>query len=133
MSKLDIYELIKFVESQIIFTIKSTANVINYDQFLDSMSAKILFNSTCMCLQSIGETIRQIDDRTEKQLFVLYPNTPWKRVIGMRHIISHEYSSIDPEVVLETVKHRLKPLLVDIGQIIEDIEKGKLDNIIHNK
>lgn len=131
MSKRDIYELIKFVESQIIFTIESTSNINHYEQFLDSMGAKVLFNSTCMCLQSIGETIKQIDDRTDKQLFAQYPNTPWKRVIGLRHIISHEYSSLDPEVILETVKNRLTPLLADINKIIDDINNGKHDAIIN--
>ena len=71
MSKRDIYELIKFVESQIIFTIESTSNINHYEQFLDSMGAKVLFNSTCMCLQSIGETIKQIDDRTDKKLLMI--------------------------------------------------------------
>lgn len=91
------------------------------------MEATILFNSTCMCLQTIGETIRQIDNRTSGKLLPLYPDTPWKRVIGMRNIISHEYLSIDPEVIFATVKKRLPPLLADIRQILQDIKNGLRD------
>ena len=52
---------------------------------------------------------------------------PWKRVIGMRNIISHEYLSIDPEVIFATVKKRLPPLLADIRQILQDIKNGLRD------
>lgn len=122
--KYELIDLLRFVERQIVFTIESTKDVKNYMDFMDSMQATILFNSTCMCLQSIGETIKQVDDRTKHKLFALYPETPWKRVIGMRNILSHGYFSIDPEIVLETVKKRLKPLLDDMHKILVDIDMG---------
>lgn len=127
LSKNDLTDLLRFVEQQIVFTIESTRNVSHYNNFLTSMEATILFNSTCMCLQTIGETIRQIDNRTSGKLLPLYPDTPWKRVIGMRNIISHEYLSIDPEVIFATVKKRLPPLLADIRQILQDIKNGLRD------
>lgn len=125
--KYELIDLLRFVERQIVFTMESTANVKTYMDFMDSMQATILFNSTCMCLQSIGETIKQVDDRTHHKLFALYPSTPWKRVIGMRNILSHEYFSIDPEIILETVKKRLHPLLEDMRKILADIDKGLRD------
>ncbi|WP_366143097.1 HepT-like ribonuclease domain-containing protein [uncultured Bacteroides sp.] len=81
-----------------------------------------------MCLQSIGEVIRQVDDRTEGRLFSLYPTTPWKQIIGMRNIISHEYLSIDPELVLDITRSELHPLLTDIRRILADIDAGLRDN-----
>lgn len=128
MYKYELEDLLRFVERQIVFTIESTKKVKSYHDFMTSMDATILFNSTCMCLQSIGETIKQVDDRTKKKLFSLYPTTPWKRVIGMRNILSHEYFSIDPEVVFVTVKTRLEPLLEDMRQILADIDAGLREN-----
>lgn len=116
--------MLQFVERQIVFTIETTLKVNTYQDFLVSQDSMVLFNSTCMCLQSIGETIKQIDDRTNGKLFSLYPSTPWKKVIGMRHIISHEYLSIDPQVIFATVKTRLHPLLIDVRQILADIDAG---------
>ena len=116
--------MLQFVERQIVFTIETTLKVNTYQDFLVSQDSMVLFNSTCMCLQSIGETIKQIDDRTNGKLFSLYPSTPWKKVIGMRHIISHEYLSIDPQVIFATVKTRLHPLLIDVRQILDDIDAG---------
>lgn len=86
----------------------------------------VLFNSTCMCLQTIGETIHKVDDYTKGQLLVRYPSTPWKKVIGMRNIISHEYLSIDPQVIFATIKMRLVPLLTDLRRILRDIEDGDI-------
>ena len=69
LSKNDLTDLLRFVEQQIVFTIESTRNVSHYNNFLTSMEATILFNSTYMCLQTIGETIRQIDNRTFQESF----------------------------------------------------------------
>ena len=124
MSKEQLTDMLQFVERQIVFTIETTLKVNTYQDFLVSQDSMVLFNSTCMCLQSIGETIKQIDDRTNGKLFSLYPSTPWKKVIGMRHIISREYLSIDPQVIFATVKTRLHPLLIDVRQILADIDAG---------
>lgn len=56
--------MLQFVERQIVFTLETTRKVNTYHDFLVSQDSMVLFNSTCMCLQSIGETIKQVDDRT---------------------------------------------------------------------
>lgn len=127
-SKYELTDMIRFVERQIVFTIETTAKVHTYHEFLLSQDSMVLFNSTCMCLQSIGEVIKQVDDRTKGKLFSLYPTTPWKKVIGMRNIISRKYLSIDPQVIFATVKNRLHPLLTDIRRILTDIDAGLRDN-----
>ncbi len=111
-----------FAERQTAFVIRTTAHVHTYHDFLTSDMAVVLFNSTCMCLQSIGETIRQVDNFTKGRLFAHYPDTPWKKVIGMRNIISHEYLSVDPQVIFATVKTRLGPLLDALRQVITELE-----------
>ena len=127
-SKNDILDLLMFIEQQLSFTMETTATVMCYDDFMMSMQGKILFNSTCMCLQSIGEAIKQIDDRTEKQLFSRYPDIQWRQIIGMRNILSHEYLSIDPELIFDIVKTELPPLSDEIKRIINDIESGRMQS-----
>lgn len=121
--------LLLFAIEQTDFVIKTTENVRSYNDFLTSMEGIILFNSTCMCLQTIGETIRKVDDKTNGRLFAKYKTTPWKRVIGMRNIISHDYMSIDPEVIFETVKKRILPLKQDLERIVDDLRAGTHDDI----
>ena len=49
-----------------------------------------IFDSCVMRLQTIGEYVKKIDDKTNKQLLPKYPQVPWVKVIGQRNIISHD-------------------------------------------
>ena len=124
MSKQALIDMLRFVESQTAFIIKTTVRISNYQDFLNSDDGMVLFNSTCMCLQTIGETIRQVDDRTHGCLFSHYPEIPWRQIIGMRNIISHEYLSIDPELIYDITSKELPPLLASLHQILIDIDAG---------
>lgn len=130
-SKETLTDMLRFVEQQIVFTIETTAKIHTYHDFLISQDSMILFNSTCMCLQSIGETIRQIDDYTEGRLFLLYPTTPWKELINLSNNLLYEYLSIDPQVIFATVKTRLHPLLADLRHVLADIDAGLRDEELH--
>ena len=130
-SKYELVDLLRFVERQAEFVIESTLEVKTADDFMLSMNGMVLFNSTCMCLQSIGEAIRQIDNKTNGQLFARYPDTPWKQIIGMRNIISHEYLSIDPDLIFDIVKEELRPLLVTLRRLLADTDAGLLDGILN--
>ena len=130
LSKNEVADRLRFVESQTVFVLETTAKINTANDFLMSQDGMVLFNSTCMCLQSIGETIRQIDDRTDGKLLLLYPETPWKKIIGMRNFLSYEYFSIDPSVIYATVKTRLYPLLDDVRRVLADVEAGLRDDVI---
>lgn len=121
--------MLRFVERQTAFTLKTTAHVQTYHDFLASEGGMVLFNSTCMCLQTIGETIRKVDDFTGGCLFAQYPSTPWKQIIGMRNIISHEYLSVDPELVFDITREELSPLLANLRRVLADIDGGLLEQL----
>lgn len=74
-SKEELADMLRFVERQTVFTIETTAKVETYHDFLASQEAMVLFNSTCMCLQTIGETIRRVDERTSGSFCLLSRNT----------------------------------------------------------
>ena len=44
-----------------------------------------------------------------------YKEIPWKRIIGLRNILSHEYAAIDPEAIFNTIKIGIPPLLATIN------------------
>ena len=108
--------MLRFVERQTVFVLETTADVKTYHDFLTNM--------TCMCLQTIGETIRQVDELTAGNLFARYPSTPWKQIIGMRNIISHEYLSVDTELVFDITREELAPLLTDLRRVLADIDNA---------
>ena len=131
MSKDVMLEILEFIKNQADFIIDSTSEIQEINNLLTNMSGMVLYNSTCMCLQSIGEAVKKIDSYTDKSfLSVYYPQVPWKAVIGMRNIISHEYAVTDPEIVFNTAKDNIPELLSTIKIIIKDVESGKYDSFL---
>ena len=98
-----------------------TANVRSVDDFLESSSGMILLNAVCMKLFTVGEELKNIDKRTEKQLFPLYPAINWKEAMKMRDIIAHHYFEIDEELVFSTLQQDIPSLLQTVKQIKIDL------------
>ncbi|MCL1933471.1 MAG: DUF86 domain-containing protein [Candidatus Azobacteroides sp.] len=99
-----------------------TATIRSADDFLTSSSGMILLNAVCMKLFAVGEELKNIDKRTDKQLFPIYSVINWKEAMKMRDVIAHHYFEIDAEVVFKTLQHDLPPLLQTIKQIKSDLK-----------
>ena len=69
------------------------------EEFLLSPDSVLVFDGCVMRLQIIGESIKKIDDQTNGELLLSFPDVPWRKIIGLRNIISHEYSSIDEAII----------------------------------
>jgi len=118
--------MLEFIRQQVNFVLETTSEVASTDDFVSSRSGMVLYNSTCMCLQTIGETVRKIDELTEKSyLSVKYPNIHWKSIIGMRNIISHEYVATDPQIIYNTVRQILPSFQTVIDGMLCDIPIGE--------
>ena len=112
ISNADILDMLLFVEERINTTIERCGSVISVNDFLASPDKMDIFDATCMRLQTIGETVKNIDNLTNHELLINYAGTPWRSIIGLRNIISHEYLSIDPEEIFKIVKVHLPGLLL---------------------
>ena len=110
-----------FVIQRFELALKRTSDVADCDDLLRTPEGVDLFDATCMRIQTIGETLKQIDTETKEKLLVYYPGIPWRKIFAMRNIISHEYLSIDPEEIFKIVKVHLPGLLLAIQQIRNDI------------
>jgi uncharacterized protein with HEPN domain len=69
-------------------------------------------------LQIIGEAAYRVPDEVKAQT----PNIPWAKIIGMRHILVHDYFQIDTEVVWEVVEKDLPVLRRDIESLLKKME-----------
>ena len=128
MSKDVLLEMLGFIRHQSEFIIETTSDIKEVDELLVTTAGMVLYNSTCMCLQTVGETVKKINDMTDNGFFsVYYPQIPWRAIIGMRNIISHEYSATDPEKVFNTAKVNIPELLQVVETIINDVESGRHD------
>lgn len=69
MSKDIMLDMLDYIRYQAEFIIDTTDGVKELNDFLCSQSGMVLYNSTCMCLQTIGETVRKIDELTDREIF----------------------------------------------------------------
>jgi uncharacterized protein with HEPN domain len=68
-------------------------------------------------LQIIGEAANRISQNLQDE----YPQIPWKKIIGMRHILVHGYFEIDLEVVWSVIENDLEELDVKFSQTGMDL------------
>jgi len=78
-------------------------------------------NGICMCLLVVGEELKKIDNKTDRQLLLQYPSIPWQDIIGMRDKIAHHYFEIDIDIIADILRDDVPPLVTTIKEIISDI------------
>lgn len=129
ISKSRILDKLLFVIQRVELTIERTMTVNDLGNLLLSPDGVDLFDATCMRVQTIGETLKQIDVETKNRLLIYYTDIPWRKVFAMRNLISHEYLLLDPEIITDIVKHNLSPLLTVLYRIADNLNAGKHDAI----
>ena len=60
-------------------------------------------------VQVIGEAASRVSHKT----LASHPGIPWRRIVGMRHRIVHDYMNIDEDILWEVVTRSL-PELIEI-------------------
>lgn len=83
------------------------------------------FDSICMVLIAIGESLKNLDKLTDNKLLVRYPQIDWKNAKGIRDIISHHYFQVDAEVIYNVCKVHIPVMSSVLNQIIKDVSSKK--------
>lgn len=91
------------------------------DDCLMSMFGMTVLDACIMRIQVVGETIKSIDDKTKGELLGHYSEIPWKKIVGLRNIISHEYANIDYDVIWIVITKHLPTLLEVINRMKKDL------------
>jgi uncharacterized protein with HEPN domain len=68
-------------------------------------------------LQIIGEAANRISPETIKR----FPEIPWGKMIGMRHVLVHGYFEIDLDIVWSVIENDLTPLKTQIQAILKQL------------
>ena len=92
------------------------------DDFIDTEKGLEKLDSICMQLIAIGESLKNLDKVTNKSLLKKYPDIDWKKVIGMRDVITHHYFDLDAEVVFDVCENHIEVLKKTIKKIIEELK-----------
>ncbi len=80
------------------------------DDFLTSDAGLVKLDAICMQLITLGENVKNLDKVTDGELVHQYPDIEWKRIMGMRDILSHHYFDIDAEVVFGVCQNHMESL-----------------------
>lgn len=116
-----VIEIIIQIENAINTTLKRFEVVDNVNYFTDTPEGMEKLDSICMQLIAIGESLKNIDKITNKELLPKYPQVDWKGAKGMRDIISHHYFDVDANDIYFVCDTKLETLLLTIQLIKQDL------------
>ncbi len=83
------------------------------------LADQMLQDAVTRCVEVIGEAARPVSDATRART----PEIPWPLVTGMRHILAHDYGSVDLRKVYDVVVDDLPHLLERLRVLIPELEK----------
>ena len=117
--KKEIIELLEMILDSIHVILERTSQIKCGDDFLLSPDNMFTLDGVCMKLIFIGESIKNIDKKTQGTLLCNYPEVPWKEVMKQRDLIAHHYFRIDADSIYSTINEDipfLKNVLLKIKQ-----------------
>jgi len=71
-------------------------------------------------IEIIGEATRKISEGFKKD----YPGVPWKKMVGMRDKLVHDYMGVDLEAVWKTAAEDIPELKKLIEEVLENLTPG---------
>lgn len=69
-------------------------------------------------LEIIGEAANNVSIECQNK----YSDIPWRAMVGMRNRLVHAYFGIDFNVIWETVRQDLPPLILSLERVLEELE-----------
>jgi uncharacterized protein with HEPN domain len=91
------------------------------NDFTDSEGGVEKLDAICMQLIAIGESLKNLDKVTDNSLLRRYPGIDWKKIKGMRDIISHHYFDVDADLIYDVCANHIAKLGENIQKMINDL------------
>lgn len=82
---------------------------VRIDQYLEDKKLQLAVERA---VEIIGEAARRVTDKFKEA----HPEIPWKRIVGQRHVLAHEYGEIKQERMWAVAT-------INIPELIDHLEK----------
>lgn len=97
--------------------------VASVDDFTNTPAGMEKFDSICMLLITIGESLKNLDKVTNGELLSGYPEIEWKKVKGLRDIITHQYFDVNVEAIFDVCDEKLPELIKTVAVMLVDMQQ----------
>lgn len=77
-------------------------------------SNRVLQLALVQLIEIVGEAGSRVPDDVRQA----NPELPWKQAIGMRHRLIHGYEFVDYEIIFDTVRDSLPPLIAQLEKLL---------------
>lgn len=77
-------------------------------------SNRVLQLALVQLIEIVGEAGSRVPDEVRQA----NPELPWKQAIGMRHRLIHGYEFVDYEIIFDTVRDSLPPLIAQLEKLL---------------
>lgn len=74
---------------------------------------KLVIDATVRNLEIIGEAVKDIPAGIKEK----YSEIEWKKIAGLRDILTHEYFGVDLDILWDIIKNRLPDLKKKISKL----------------
>ncbi len=114
-------EILRQIEWSIATIQRRFSPIATPDELLASDAGMEKLDAICMQLIVLGESLKNLDKATANTLLPQYPEIEWKKVKGIRDVISHHYFDINAEIVYDICANHLTKVGIVIQRMIEDL------------
>lgn len=115
-------EILQQIYHAIELILKRFDSIETVSDFINTPEGMEKLDSICMQLIVIGEGLKNFDKVTENSILRQYPKIEWKKVKGLRDIITHHYIDINAEAIYEICKNKIPLLKETTKTILKEIE-----------
>jgi len=71
------------------------------------------------------EIIGEAANRVSQTFQQAHPEVPWRKIVGQRNVLAHEYGDVDPSMMWDLVRLHLPDLIQQLEGLIPSEERGE--------